>query len=65
MGGFHLAGLDFEDRIHQTIFDLAKINPDYIITGHCTGMKAQVALTNTFEDRHIPYGVATVFNFSW
>lgn len=63
MGGFHLAGPDFEDRISPTIMDLSKINPDYLITGHCTGAKAQTALTSAFGGRHVPYGVATVFRF--
>ena len=63
MGGFHLAGPAFEDRISPTVADLSKINPDYVITGHCTGAKAQTALTSAFGDRHIPYGVATVFKF--
>lgn len=63
MGGFHLAGPAFENRINPTLDDLIKINPDYIITGHCTGAKAQSALTSAFGDKHIPYGVATVFKF--
>lgn len=64
MGGFHLAGKDYLDRINPTVTDLQKINPDFIITGHCTGRKAQTDLTIAFGDRHIPYGVGTVFKFS-
>ncbi|QMT60182.1 MBL fold metallo-hydrolase [Legionella sp. PC997] len=64
MGGFHLAGPTFEPRINPTVADLSSLNPDYVITGHCTGSQAQSAFTETFKDRHIPYSVATVFNFS-
>ncbi len=52
------------DRISPTIEDLGRLNPDYIITGHCTGARAQAELTAAFADRHISYGVGTVFNFT-
>lgn len=63
MGGFHLAGNEYADRINPTVQDLIDINPNYIITGHCTGRDAQTQLTNHFSDQHIPYGVGTYFNF--
>jgi metal-dependent hydrolase (beta-lactamase superfamily II) len=63
MGGFHLAPPDVANRINPTIEDLSEINPNFIITGHCTGAKAQAELTRVFSDRHITYGVGTVFNF--
>ncbi len=63
MGGFHLAGAAFTNRINPTITDLLKINPNFIVTGHCTGRQAQTELTNAFSDKHIPYGVGTVFKF--
>jgi len=63
MGGFHLAGSAFTNRISPTIADLKKINPDFIVTGHCTGRFAQSELSHTFADKHIPYGVGTVFRF--
>ena len=63
MGGFHLAGPAFVDRIAPTVSDLKEINPNYIVTGHCTGRQAQTDLTAAFSDKHIPYGVGTVFKF--
>lgn len=63
MGGFHLAGPAFINRIHPTVSDLQKIDPDFIVTGHCTGRLAQTELTHAFSDKHIPYGVGTVFKF--
>ena len=62
MGGFHLAGNEYHQRVDPTVADLQKINPDFIITGHCTGRHAQYALTTAFADKHIPYGVGTVFS---
>jgi 7,8-dihydropterin-6-yl-methyl-4-(beta-D-ribofuranosyl)aminobenzene 5'-phosphate synthase len=64
MGGFHLAGADVVSRVDATVHDLAQISPDYLITGHCTGFKAQAQLSQQFGDRHIPYGVGTVFRFT-
>lgn len=63
MGGFHLAPPEVKDRIAPTITDLKKIQPTYIVTGHCTGAKAQSDLTTAFADQHITYGVGTVFIF--
>lgn len=57
MGGFHLAGPELANRVEPTINDLLAFNPQYIITGHCTGRHTQAALTNTFKERHMPYGV--------
>lgn len=64
MGGFHLAPSETHARIEPTLNDMIEINPSYIISGHCTGMKAQMELTRQFNERHIPYGVGTVFRFS-
>lgn len=57
MGGFHLAGPELNDRIEPTIQDLVAFDPQYIITGHCTGRNTQAKLTQVFGQRHIPYGV--------
>lgn len=61
IGGFHLAGSEFSNRINATITDLQRINPDYVITGHCTGRQTQETLSKAFSHRHIPYGVGSVF----
>lgn len=63
MGGFHLAGPQFSDRIHPTIHDLEKINPAFVVTGHCTGRHTQASLSDAFKNKHIPYGVGSYFNF--
>ncbi|MCH9756382.1 MAG: MBL fold metallo-hydrolase [Gammaproteobacteria bacterium] len=63
MGGFHLAPSEVKERINPTIDDLVAINPNFIITGHCTGAFTQAELSKTFGEQHIPYGVGTVFDF--
>jgi len=49
MGGFHLSGKNFEPIIDDTVKDIKKIDPDYVIPTHCTGRKT----INTFE-REMP-----------
>ncbi|WP_156411357.1 hypothetical protein [Legionella oakridgensis] len=56
-----MAGEEFVNRVHSTLVDLKIINPDYVITGHCTGRKTQAELSNVFHERHIPYGVGAAF----
>lgn len=63
MGGFHLAPPEVADRISPTLVDLEKINPTFIVTGHCTGANAQAQLSLKFPQGHISYGVGTVFSF--
>jgi 7,8-dihydropterin-6-yl-methyl-4-(beta-D-ribofuranosyl)aminobenzene 5'-phosphate synthase len=62
MGGFHLASPELFNRIDPTLQDLASINPNYIISGHCTGRRTQAKLSEKFGSRHIPYGVGAVLN---
>lgn len=40
IGGFHLTGPAFEPIIGQTVQELKKIAPNYIVPTHCTGRKA-------------------------
>ena len=52
-GGFHLTGPAFEDIIDVTVESIKKIEPDYIIPTHCTGMKAINAFQETMPDQFI------------
>ena len=63
MGGFHLAPTLMQNRIAPTLEDLIKLDPNYIVTGHCTGTKAQSEFTKQFGSKHSSYGVGTVFCF--
>ena len=63
MGGFHLADPFLADRINPTIEELETRDPNYLVTGHCTGRQTQAELSKTFGDKHIPYGVGARFKF--
>ena len=49
MGGFHLAGPN-EKLIRQTIEAMKPFNLRLIAAGHCTGWRAQSALTQAFGE---------------
>lgn len=63
MGGFHLADKTIADRIDPTLADLQRFDPQYLITGHCTGRRTQDSLRVAFNERHIPYGVGAYLKF--
>jgi len=49
IGGFHLKDAN-EERIRQTIKDLAEFNPEMICPCHCTGRKATAMLKEAFGE---------------
>jgi len=53
IGGFHLINAS-KTEIKSTVEELRKVNPRWVIAGHCTGFKAQVELYNTFNERFFP-----------
>lgn len=49
LGGYHLAGKVMEQRIDDTVRDLATlIRPRLVAPGHCTGWRAKVELAKAF-----------------
>jgi 7,8-dihydropterin-6-yl-methyl-4-(beta-D-ribofuranosyl)aminobenzene 5'-phosphate synthase len=49
LGGYHLAGASMEQRIGDTVRDLAElIRPRIVAPGHCTGWRAKAALATAF-----------------
>lgn len=64
IGGFHLpAGGIYGEAIEPTIKEIEKINPNYIVPCHCTGLKATNRLIETFPEKFIQSGVGTTFSF--
>lgn len=53
VGGFHLGGRPYEERIPDTVRDLAALGPDYLVPLHCTGWKATRDLSVAMPDRFI------------
>jgi 7,8-dihydropterin-6-yl-methyl-4-(beta-D-ribofuranosyl)aminobenzene 5'-phosphate synthase len=61
MGGFHLAGKTFENRIQPTIKELQRINPKLIVPSHCTGWKAMCAIAKTFPEAFVWNSVGNLY----
>ncbi|MBN1357560.1 MBL fold metallo-hydrolase [Candidatus Bathyarchaeota archaeon] len=61
LGGFHLAGKTFENRIQPTIEELQRINPQLIVPSHCTGWKAMCAIAKTFPEAFVWNSVGNLY----
>lgn len=60
IGGFHLTGGLFEEIIPNTILELQKINPTYLMPGHCTGWPAIHQIAQDMPKAFIPTNVGTI-----
>lgn len=63
LGGFHLTGPLFEPQIDQTVEEMKRIEPDYILPMHCTGWKAINAFANAMPDNFYLTSVGTRYFF--
>ncbi len=63
LGGFHLTGGQFEKIIPNTITELQKINPTYLMPGHCTGWSAIHQIAQAMPNAFIPSNVGTTVTF--
>jgi 7,8-dihydropterin-6-yl-methyl-4-(beta-D-ribofuranosyl)aminobenzene 5'-phosphate synthase len=63
MGGFHLAGKEFETRIQPTIEELRRINPELIVPSHCTGWRAMCAMAEAFPEAFVWNSVGNMYRF--
>ncbi len=61
IGGFHLNGPVFEPLIPQVLDDLARLDPDWLVPAHCTGWRAQHAMSARFGEVFVPNAVGTSF----
>jgi 7,8-dihydropterin-6-yl-methyl-4-(beta-D-ribofuranosyl)aminobenzene 5'-phosphate synthase len=61
IGGFHLSGPQFEPLIPRVLADLGAMTPQVIVPAHCTGWRAQHAMSAHFGDAFVPNSVGTVF----
>lgn len=61
LGGLHLAGKGFEDRINRTIDELRKINPRLIVPMHCTGWRANHAIFDAMPDASVWNSVGNLY----
>jgi 7,8-dihydropterin-6-yl-methyl-4-(beta-D-ribofuranosyl)aminobenzene 5'-phosphate synthase len=63
MGGFHLAGKEFENRIQPTIEELQRMNPELIVPSHCTGWRAMCAMAKAFREGFAWNSVGNMYRF--
>jgi len=61
MGGFHLAGKDYESRIQSTVEELKAINPELIVPFHCTGWRATSILSEALPDAFAHNSVGNLY----
>jgi 7,8-dihydropterin-6-yl-methyl-4-(beta-D-ribofuranosyl)aminobenzene 5'-phosphate synthase len=59
VGGFHLSGPLFAPIIDPTVDALSAVGPDVIFPGHCTGWRAQMALSRALPDAYVHPSVGT------
>ena len=62
LGGFHLNGPLFEPLIPRVLDDLAALHPNVLVPAHCTGWRAQHAMSARFGPGFIPNTVGTTFH---
>ena len=63
VGGFHLNGPLFEPLIPRVLDDLAALGPNWLVPAHCTGWRAQHAMSARFGQAFVPNTVGTSFHF--
>jgi 7,8-dihydropterin-6-yl-methyl-4-(beta-D-ribofuranosyl)aminobenzene 5'-phosphate synthase len=61
IGGFHLSGPLFEPLIPRVLDELAVMNPGVLVPAHCTGWRAQHAMSARFPAAFVPNTVGTSF----
>jgi len=62
LGGFHLSGPLFEPLIPRVLDELATISPGVLVPAHCTGWRAQHAMSARFPTAFVPNSVGTSFH---
>jgi 7,8-dihydropterin-6-yl-methyl-4-(beta-D-ribofuranosyl)aminobenzene 5'-phosphate synthase len=63
MGGFHLAGKEFEPRIVPTLKELKLLSPQLIVPSHCTGWRGTCAIAQAVPDAFIWGSVGNLYRF--
>ena len=63
MGGFHLAGKEYEPRIRHTVEKLKLINPNLLVPSHCTGWKGVYAIAEAMPHAFVWNSVGNLYRF--
>jgi 7,8-dihydropterin-6-yl-methyl-4-(beta-D-ribofuranosyl)aminobenzene 5'-phosphate synthase len=59
IGGFHLTGPFFEPIIPETVNEMKRFSPQFLLPTHCTGWKAMIAFGEAFPDTFVLNAVGT------
>ncbi len=63
MGGFHLAGKEYEQRISQTVKELKRINPTIVVPTHCTGWRGFYSIKEAMPQACVWNSVGNLYKF--
>ena len=61
MGGFHLAGKGYENRIDKTTEELRQISPKLIVPSHCTGWRGICAIAKVLPEALVWNSVGNLY----
>ncbi|MBL7489989.1 MBL fold metallo-hydrolase [Frankia sp. AgB1.9] len=64
IGGLHLSGTAFEPVIAPTVSALTEMAPDLVVSGHCSGWRAQQALATALPEAWVPSSSGTSFRLA-
>ena len=59
VGGFHLTGGLFEKIIPETVNELRRFHPQYLLANHCTGWSGLQQIAKAMPNAFIPSSVGT------
>jgi 7,8-dihydropterin-6-yl-methyl-4-(beta-D-ribofuranosyl)aminobenzene 5'-phosphate synthase len=59
IGGFHLGGDYFQERVPNVVKDLLELTPALLAPAHCTGYRASMAIYQAMPDAYVQNTVGT------
>lgn len=63
LGGFHLAGKEYETRINQTVKELKRIKPNLVAPSHCTGWRGNHTFAKAMPEAFVWNSVGNLYKF--
>jgi len=63
LGGFHLAGKEYEQAIDKTVEKLKELKPALVGPSHCTGWKGAFAIAKALPQAFVWNGVGNLYRF--
>jgi 7,8-dihydropterin-6-yl-methyl-4-(beta-D-ribofuranosyl)aminobenzene 5'-phosphate synthase len=63
LGGFHLAGKEYEQRIKKTVEKLKELKPALVAPSHCTGWRGTFAIARALPQAFVWNSVGNLYRF--